>query len=139
VLRFITALPRSINISRIAITSIYFDNEDLELYLGRLEKTEGAQAIRLRWYGNTDVKTVSISQSAPFPLPLPCFVEDIRRAQNPPRRLDRREICQSSLPNQRTPRQRVPVWRVYYGRRVQRACQKREEDPAGGRYDDPAC
>jgi SPX domain protein involved in polyphosphate accumulation len=31
-----------------AITSIYFDNEDLELYLGRLEKTEGAEAIRLR-------------------------------------------------------------------------------------------
>ncbi|KAG1787087.1 uncharacterized protein HD556DRAFT_1449139 [Suillus plorans] len=30
------------------ITSIYFDNEDLELYLGRLEKTEGAEAIRLR-------------------------------------------------------------------------------------------
>lgn len=43
----------------IAITSIYFDNEDLELYLGRLEKTEGAEAIRLRWYGDTDVKTVS--------------------------------------------------------------------------------
>ncbi|KAI9439785.1 SPX-domain-containing protein [Lactarius indigo] len=37
-----------------AITSIYFDNEDLELYLGRLEKTEGAQAIRLRWYGDTN-------------------------------------------------------------------------------------
>jgi len=35
-----------------AITSIYFDNEDLDLYLGRLEKTEGAQAIRLRWYGD---------------------------------------------------------------------------------------
>src|ERR1700679_3952632 len=49
----------SIYISRIAITSIYFDNEDLELYLGRLEKTEGAEAIRMRWYGNTDVKTVS--------------------------------------------------------------------------------
>jgi len=29
------------------------------LYLGRLEKTEGAEAIRLRWYGDTDVKTVS--------------------------------------------------------------------------------
>lgn len=43
----------------LAITSIYFDNEDLELYLGRLEKTEGAEAIRLRWYGDTDVKTVS--------------------------------------------------------------------------------
>ncbi|KAH9995669.1 SPX-domain-containing protein [Russula compacta] len=37
-----------------AITSIYFDNEDLELYLGRLEKTEGAQAVRLRWYGDTN-------------------------------------------------------------------------------------
>lgn len=45
----------------IAITSIYFDNEDMELYLGRLEKTEGAEAIRLRWYGDTDVRTVSFS------------------------------------------------------------------------------
>lgn len=43
-----------------AITSIYFDNEDLELYLGRLEKTEGAEAIRLRWYGDTEVKTVCL-------------------------------------------------------------------------------
>lgn len=42
-----------------AITSIYFDNEELELYLGRLEKTEGAEAIRLRWYGDVDSKTVS--------------------------------------------------------------------------------
>ena len=42
-----------------AISSVYFDNEDLELYLGRLEKTEGAEAIRLRWYGDMDVKTVS--------------------------------------------------------------------------------
>lgn len=42
-----------------AISSIYFDNEDLELYLGRLEKTEGAEAIRLRWYGNMEVKQVS--------------------------------------------------------------------------------
>jgi SPX domain protein involved in polyphosphate accumulation len=47
-----------------AITSIYFDNENLELYLGRLEKTEGAEAIRLRWYGDMDNKTVSIA--APF-------------------------------------------------------------------------
>ncbi|KAI5983398.1 SPX-domain-containing protein [Pisolithus albus] len=45
-----------------AITSIYFDNEDLELYLGRLEKTEGAEAIRLRWYGDTDVKTIFIER-----------------------------------------------------------------------------
>jgi len=43
----------------VAISSIYFDNEDLELYLGRLEKTEGAEAVRLRWYGDTNVKTVS--------------------------------------------------------------------------------
>ncbi|KAJ7019832.1 VTC domain-containing protein [Mycena alexandri] len=45
-----------------AITSIYFDNEDLELYLGRLEKTEGAEAVRLRWYGNTDVKTIFVER-----------------------------------------------------------------------------
>lgn len=35
-----------------AITSIYYDNTDTwELYMGRLKKTEGAEAIRLRWYG----------------------------------------------------------------------------------------
>ena len=35
-----------------AITSIYFDNDQFELYQGRLEKSEGAEAIRLRWYGD---------------------------------------------------------------------------------------
>ncbi|VVT58568.1 uncharacterized protein SAPINGB_P006274 [Magnusiomyces paraingens] len=34
-----------------AITSIYYDNRDLDLYKGRLEKNEGAEALRLRWYG----------------------------------------------------------------------------------------
>ncbi|KAI9026861.1 VTC domain-containing protein [Hyaloraphidium curvatum] len=37
-----------------AISSVYFDNESFELYLGRLEKTEGAQAIRFRWYGRSE-------------------------------------------------------------------------------------
>lgn len=45
-----------------AITSIYFDNEELELYLGRLEKTEGAEAIRLRWYGDIDNKTIFVER-----------------------------------------------------------------------------
>jgi SPX domain protein involved in polyphosphate accumulation len=45
----------------IAITSIYYDNEELELYLGRLEKTEGAEAVRLRWYGDIDNKTVRLA------------------------------------------------------------------------------
>ena len=40
------------------------DNEDLDLYLGRLEKTEGAEAVRLRWYGGMDVKQV---QCCPHP------------------------------------------------------------------------
>ncbi|CUM55675.1 unnamed protein product [Debaryomyces tyrocola] len=34
-----------------AITSIYFDNKNMDLYYGRLRKDEGAEAIRLRWYG----------------------------------------------------------------------------------------
>lgn len=52
--------PAALAHSSLAITSIYFDNEDLELYLGRLEKTEGAEAVRLRWYGDVDTKTVSM-------------------------------------------------------------------------------
>jgi SPX domain protein involved in polyphosphate accumulation len=50
---------KEFNMADSAITSIYFDNEDLELYLGRLEKTEGAEAIRMRWYGDVTGKTVS--------------------------------------------------------------------------------
>ncbi|PWN30722.1 putative VTC4-vacuolar transporter chaperone [Jaminaea rosea] len=45
-----------------AITSIYYDNEDLELYLGRLEKTEGAEAIRLRWYGGMNNKQIFVER-----------------------------------------------------------------------------
>ncbi|KAI8598675.1 VTC domain-containing protein, partial [Dissophora ornata] len=36
-----------------AISSVYVDNEDFECYQGRLEKSDGAQAIRIRWYGPT--------------------------------------------------------------------------------------
>ncbi|SAM86368.1 probable VTC4-Vacuolar Transporter Chaperone [Ustilago bromivora] len=45
-----------------AITSIYYDNQDLELYLARLEKTEGAEAIRLRWYGGMDNKQIFVER-----------------------------------------------------------------------------
>ncbi|KAF2203901.1 SPX-domain-containing protein [Delitschia confertaspora ATCC 74209] len=46
-----------------AITSIYFDNTDTwELYMGRLKKTEGAEAIRLRWYGGMDSETIFVER-----------------------------------------------------------------------------
>ncbi|KAM0750607.1 SPX-domain-containing protein [Meredithblackwellia eburnea MCA 4105] len=45
-----------------AISSSYFDNESLDLYLGRLEKTEGAEAIRMRWYGGMGVKTIFVER-----------------------------------------------------------------------------
>ncbi|EOD08811.1 hypothetical protein EMIHUDRAFT_438229 [Emiliania huxleyi CCMP1516] len=33
------------------VTSIYYDNDKLELYQGRLKKYDGAIAFRIRWYG----------------------------------------------------------------------------------------
>jgi len=46
-----------------AISSIYYDNTDTwELYEGRLKKTEGAEAIRLRWYGGMDVDTIFVER-----------------------------------------------------------------------------
>ena len=36
-----------------AITSLYFDNDDLDVYAQRLKKAEGASLIRLRWYGHS--------------------------------------------------------------------------------------
>lgn len=46
-----------------AITSIYFDNpETWELYEGRLKKSEGAEAIRMRWYGDVDTETIFVER-----------------------------------------------------------------------------
>ena len=46
-----------------AITSIYYDNPDtFELYEGRLKKTEGAEAIRLRWYGGMQNETIFVER-----------------------------------------------------------------------------
>lgn len=46
-----------------AITSIYYDNPDTwELYEGRLKKTEGAEAIRLRWYGGMQNETIFVER-----------------------------------------------------------------------------
>lgn len=46
-----------------AISSIYYDNPDTwEFYMGRLKKTEGAEAIRLRWYGGMDTETIFIER-----------------------------------------------------------------------------
>ncbi|KAH6567407.1 hypothetical protein BASA60_009045 [Batrachochytrium salamandrivorans] len=45
-----------------AISSIYFDNDSFDLYLGRLEKHEGAEAVRLRWYGNMDQTEVFVER-----------------------------------------------------------------------------
>ncbi|WPT18114.1 Vacuolar transporter chaperone 4 [Picochlorum sp. SENEW3] len=46
------------------VNSVYFDNESLELYHGRLDKKPGALAIRIRWYGPNEPKGKSV-----------CFVE----------------------------------------------------------------
>lgn len=46
-----------------AITSIYYDNPDSwDLYEGRLKKTEGAEAIRLRWYGGMKSETIFVER-----------------------------------------------------------------------------
>lgn len=45
-----------------AITSIYFDNADMDLYYGRLRKDEGAEAHRLRWYGSMDSTTIFVER-----------------------------------------------------------------------------
>jgi SPX domain protein involved in polyphosphate accumulation len=46
-----------------AISSIYYDNpEKWDLYEGRLKKTEGAEAIRLRWYGGMQNETIFVER-----------------------------------------------------------------------------
>ncbi|KAG1225139.1 hypothetical protein G6F68_019986 [Rhizopus microsporus] len=45
-----------------AISSVYYDNEDFDLYTGRLQRDEGAEAIRFRWYGPMDSRQVFIER-----------------------------------------------------------------------------
>lgn len=45
-----------------AVSSVYFDNEDFDLYTGRLQRDEGAEAIRFRWYGTMDSKDIFIER-----------------------------------------------------------------------------
>jgi len=45
-----------------AITSIYYDNKNMDLYYGRLRKDEGAEAHRLRWYGGMSSDTIFVER-----------------------------------------------------------------------------
>ncbi|KAF7727937.1 vacuolar transporter chaperone [Apophysomyces ossiformis] len=45
-----------------AISSVYFDNDNFDLYTGRLQRDEGAEAIRFRWYGPYDTKNAFIER-----------------------------------------------------------------------------
>jgi SPX domain protein involved in polyphosphate accumulation len=43
------------------VNSVYFDNRQMQLYHGRMDKNPGAIALRLRWYG-TEIKTVYVER-----------------------------------------------------------------------------
>ncbi|OAC99811.1 hypothetical protein MUCCIDRAFT_74618 [Mucor lusitanicus CBS 277.49] len=45
-----------------AISSVYFDNPDFDLYQGRLQRDESAEAIRFRWYGPMESKSIFIER-----------------------------------------------------------------------------
>lgn len=61
------------------INSVYLDNDSMELYHGRLDKTPEAIALRLRWYGpvpklvfverKTHREGAPTATSAPLPAP----------------------------------------------------------------------
>lgn len=45
-----------------AVSSVYFDNPNFDLYNGRLQRDEMAEAIRFRWYGPYNSKNVFIER-----------------------------------------------------------------------------
>ncbi|KAI8968416.1 VTC domain-containing protein [Mycotypha africana] len=45
-----------------AISSVYFDNPNFDLYTGRLQRDEGAEAIRFRWYGPMNSTNIFIER-----------------------------------------------------------------------------
>jgi SPX domain protein involved in polyphosphate accumulation len=53
---------KKFEVSDSAISSIYYDNEDFELYTGRLQRDEMGEAVRFRWYGPVKSKSVFIER-----------------------------------------------------------------------------
>jgi SPX domain protein involved in polyphosphate accumulation len=54
---------KEFSVDESAVTSIYYDNTDTwELYEGRLKKTEGAEAIRMRWYGGMSTEAIYVER-----------------------------------------------------------------------------
>lgn len=53
------------------VNSVYLDNSQLELYHGRLDKTPGAIAIRLRWYHLLCSFCYTLQSTTPHPSKLP--------------------------------------------------------------------
>lgn len=45
-----------------AISTVYYDNQQLQMYKARLEKREGAEAIRVRWYGGMEADHVFVER-----------------------------------------------------------------------------
>ncbi|KAI7892896.1 VTC domain-containing protein [Mucor mucedo] len=45
-----------------AISSVYFDNPNFDLYQGRLQRDESAEAIRFRWYGPMESNSIFIER-----------------------------------------------------------------------------
>ncbi|KAF7721092.1 vacuolar transporter chaperone [Apophysomyces ossiformis] len=45
-----------------AVSSVYFDNTNFDLYTGRLQRDEGAEAIRFRWYGPVTSQSIFIER-----------------------------------------------------------------------------
>ncbi|EHA57328.1 vacuolar transporter chaperone 4 [Pyricularia oryzae 70-15] len=127
-----------------AITSIYYDNPDTwELYEGRLKKTEGAEAIRLRWYGGMDTETIFVerkthredwtgekSVKARFPikeknvnsymkgdlLPAAVFEKARREGKKPQKVLDEQERLAAEIQYSVLKKGYKPVCRSFYNR-----------------------
>ncbi|KAG5458685.1 MAG: VTC domain-containing protein, partial [Olpidium bornovanus] len=49
-----------------AVSSVYYDNDDLQLYTGRLLKQDEAIALRIRWYGAPDTPTVFVENKVHY-------------------------------------------------------------------------
>ncbi|KAG2187296.1 hypothetical protein INT44_004981 [Umbelopsis vinacea] len=45
-----------------AVSSVYFDNNEFDLYSERLQRLDAAEAIRFRWYGNEQAKDIYIER-----------------------------------------------------------------------------
>ncbi|KAG1142539.1 hypothetical protein G6F37_008788 [Rhizopus arrhizus] len=140
----VSSPEKQIEPSDSAVSNVYFDNPLFDLYQGRLQRDEGAEAIRCRWYGTTESREIIIERKTHHALwtngkstndklhldvdqvndflsgryTADHYAEELRQRQTPKETVENNYALALSIQQSIHEKELEPVMRVFYHRTV---------------------